>query len=84
MCLGPLHFRRIFVRQEVTFILLYIFLHTPLTHFGKWTKDRFGVGGGGAISKLANVFNRCQVGKRRGNGAVVMVVAGDGGGYVLS
>ena len=32
-------------------------------------------GGGGAISKLANVFNRCQVGKRRGNGG-----GGGGGG----
>ena len=71
MCLGPLHFRKIFVRQEVILILLYIFLHTPHTHFGKWTKDRFAVGGGGggAISKLSsNVFNRCQVGKRWGNG----------------
>ena len=84
MCLGSLHFRRIFVRQEVTFILLYIFLHTPPTHFGKWTKDRFGVGGGGAISKLANVFNRCQVGKRRGNGGGGGGGGGGRGGYVLS
>ena len=34
-----------------------------------------GRGGGGAISKLANVFNSCQVGKRQGNGG-----GGDGGG----
>ena len=79
MCLGPLHFRRIFVRQKVIFILSNIFLHTPPTHFKKWTKDRFGVGGGGgrgAISKLASVFNRCQVGKQGGNEG--------GGGYGLS
>ena len=77
MCLGSLHFRRIFISQEVIFILLYIFLHTPPTHFGKWTKDRYWVGGGegGAISKLANVFNSCQVGKRQGNGG-----GGGGGG----
>ena len=83
MCLGSLYFRRIFVRQEVIFTLLHIFLHTPATHFKKWTKDRFGVGGGGwwwAISKLANVFNRCQVGKRGGTGAV----GGGGGGCGLS
>ena len=84
MCLGPLHFRRIFVRQKVIFILSNIFLHTPPAHFKKWTKDRFGVGvgggggGRGAISKLASVFNRCQVGKQGGN------EGGGGGGGGLS
>ena len=77
MCLGSLHFRRIFVRQEVIFILLYIFLHTPPSHFGEMDKRQiWGGWGGGAISKLANVFNSCQVGKRQGNGG------GGGGGGV--
>ena len=40
----------------------------------------WGGGGRGAISKLASVFNRCQVGKQGGNEGG----GGGGGGYGLS
>ena len=46
-------------------------------------KTDLGWKGGGAISKLANVFNSCQVGKRQGNGGGGDG-GGDGGGYGLS
>ena len=52
----------------------YFITHILATHFKKMDKRQIW-GGGWATSKLANVFNRCQVGKRGGNGR-----GGGGGG----